>query len=92
MLGPANDGGYHALGVRSSDAGFLSGIAMSTSTVLVETIAAAERAGLRVGLLAAWPDVDTRADLTAFAGRLEGGQTHAPASSRVLADLGLEPD
>ena len=92
VLGPAEDGGYYALGVRSSNAGFLAGIAMSTSTVLVETIAAVERVGLHVGLLEAWPDVDTRADLAAFARRLARGHTHAPASSRALAELGVEAD
>jgi rSAM/selenodomain-associated transferase 1 len=92
VLGPAEDGGYYAIGVRSTDACFLAGIAMSTTTVLVETVAAAERVGLRVGLLEAWPDVDTRADLAAFARRLARGQTHAPATSRALAELRLEAD
>jgi rSAM/selenodomain-associated transferase 1 len=67
VLGPAEDGGYYAIGVGSgaltNTARLFHGITWSTDLVLRETLAAAARADLSVALLPPWFDVDTRADL-----------------------------
>lgn len=79
VLGPCDDGGYYLIGLKEPCASLFD-VVMSTATVLAETVAQAERVGLRVALLPTWYDVDTvqevdrlrvelAADLTAFAPR-----------------------
>ncbi|MFN8471528.1 MAG: TIGR04282 family arsenosugar biosynthesis glycosyltransferase [Anaerolineae bacterium] len=58
VLGPCDDGGYYLIGLKEPCAGLFD-IAMSTPTVLQQTLAAAEAAGRRVALLPTWYDVDT---------------------------------
>jgi glycosyltransferase A (GT-A) superfamily protein (DUF2064 family) len=70
VLGPTDDGGYYLIGMRSSAAwsmarpcDVLTGVRMSTVTVLDEILARAETLGLRTSLLASTFDVDEAADL-----------------------------
>ncbi|NUM73224.1 TIGR04282 family arsenosugar biosynthesis glycosyltransferase [candidate division KSB1 bacterium] len=58
VLGPAEDGGYYLIGLKSAPAELFEGIAWSTEKVLQQTLAAAQRLGLRVHLLPEWYDVD----------------------------------
>lgn len=58
VLGPAEDGGYYLMGLKSAPAELFEGIAWSTEKVLQQTLAAAQRLGLRVHLLPEWYDVD----------------------------------
>lgn len=61
-LGPAEDGGYYLVGLRRPCPALFR-VAMSTPTVLAETLAIARREGLAVALLPPWFDVDAAADL-----------------------------
>jgi uncharacterized protein len=70
VLGPTDDGGYYLIGVRTPadrttarpwDA--LSGVRMSTGTVLDEILARAAGLGLRTSLLSPTFDIDEAADL-----------------------------
>lgn len=58
VLGPAEDGGYYLIGLKSAPTELFEGIAWSTEKVLQQTLAAAQRLGLRVHLLPEWYDVD----------------------------------
>lgn len=73
-FGPAADGGYYLVALRPPSQQLLpqlfTGIEWSTASVLRESTAAAERAGLAVappGTLPMLQDIDTRADLEAWA-------------------------
>ncbi len=60
LLGPAEDGGFWALGLAdpSVAAGVVSGVPMSTASTGAHQLARLRAAGLRVGLLAPLVDVD----------------------------------
>lgn len=62
VLGPSADGGYYLIAMRAVHDVF-TGIAMSTSTVLAQTLAKANAAGLRVHLLPKSFDIDEPGDL-----------------------------
>jgi len=62
-LGPSEDGGYYLIGLREPRAALFADIAWSTEEVFEETMRRAGALGLDVGLLPAWFDVDTAADL-----------------------------
>ena len=66
VLGPATDGGYYLLGLRQPQPELFAHKAWSTDSVLADTLADAQRLGLRVALLPALRDVDTAADLAAW--------------------------
>jgi glycosyltransferase A (GT-A) superfamily protein (DUF2064 family) len=68
VLGPATDGGYYLLGLRAPQATLFQGKSWSTATVLAETLADAQRLGLRIALLPELADVDTADDLAAWRG------------------------
>jgi rSAM/selenodomain-associated transferase 1 len=63
VIGPSSDGGYYLLAAARETPDLFDGIAWSTAAVYEQTIAAAERAGLRVATVAPCDDVDTAADL-----------------------------
>ena len=63
VLGPAADGGYWLVGLRSSRPGLFSGISWSSATVLEKTLTRARREGLAIHLLRTLRDVDTADDL-----------------------------
>ena len=66
VLGPAADGGYYLLGMRTLLPWVFEGIPWSTDRVLSATLDAAAANGTRVGLLDELRDVDTVADLKAL--------------------------
>jgi len=63
VLGPGEDGGYYLIGMRVPHPRLFYEIDWSTDRVLAQTLARAERLGLRVALLRPWYDVDTASDL-----------------------------
>jgi rSAM/selenodomain-associated transferase 1 len=63
VLGPALDGGYYLLGLTRPAPELFERIPWSTAEVLKATVARAEAAGLSVGQLQPWRDVDTIEDL-----------------------------
>lgn len=58
VLGPAEDGGYYLIGLKSAPVALFEGIDWSTEKVLQQTLTAAEQLGLRVHLLPEWYDID----------------------------------
>jgi glycosyltransferase A (GT-A) superfamily protein (DUF2064 family)/8-oxo-dGTP pyrophosphatase MutT (NUDIX family) len=66
VLGPAVDGGYCLIGMRTYHPAPFQEIAWSGPRVLEQTVAAARAAGLTVELLAPHRDVDTIEDLLAI--------------------------
>jgi len=67
VLGPARDGGWWLMGLRSLAQELFRGIAWSTSVVLEQTLAAARASGLTVALLEELSDVDRPEDLEGLA-------------------------
>ena len=63
VLGPALDGGYYLLGLARPAPELFDQIPWSTVEVLKATVARAETAGLTVGQLQPWRDVDMIEDL-----------------------------
>jgi rSAM/selenodomain-associated transferase 1 len=72
ILGPSEDGGYYAIGMRSLHAPLFA-LPMSTPTLADDTLARAQAAGLRVHSLPSWYDVDTAPDLNRLQSDLEEG-------------------
>jgi len=67
VLGPTDDGGFWAIGLRSRCAGAFDGVAMSTDRTGADQLARLESLGLRVRLLHRLRDVDEPADARAVA-------------------------
>lgn len=67
VIGPAEDGGWWALGLRRSDPSLFSGVPMSEPTTGRAQVAALERRGLSYRRLPSLRDVDTIADALAVA-------------------------
>lgn len=63
VFGPSEDGGYYLLALKRLHAELFQGIGWSSQTVLRESVAAAEKVGMRTTMLSLWHDVDTVADL-----------------------------
>lgn len=85
VLGPAEDGGYYALGLRRAVP--LDGVRWSTGHALSDTLAAVDRAGMRHRLLEPWFDVDTAADLARAEELLSSGSIHALHTQNLLREL-----
>lgn len=66
VLGPARDGGYYLIAMKSLEESLFRGITWSSSAVLRETRAIACRLGLSCGLLRPLRDVDTISDARAL--------------------------
>ena len=78
VFGPAEDGGYYLLGIKSAHRRLFEDIAWSTEHVAQQTLARATEIGLPVHILAPWYDVDDIATLRRlFAELLEGAQSNA---------------
>ena len=67
VLGPAEDGGYYAVGCRRTDPRMFSGVTWSSPETRRQTERALEAAGFRVALLPPWYDVDTKTELARLA-------------------------
>lgn len=78
-FGPADDGGFWALGLADPDPALLRGVPMSTDTTGAAQRARLTGAGLRVGELPALRDVDTAADVTHVATGAPHGRFAATA-------------
>ncbi len=67
VLGPATDGGYYLIGLKSAPLfGLFTDIDWSTERVLHQTLQRAEQRRMSVHLLPAWYDVDDLATLRRF--------------------------
>lgn len=67
ILGPAEDGGYYAVGCRRGHPDMFQGVTWSSAETRQRTEAAFRRAGLSVRFLPNWYDVDTVEDLRRLA-------------------------
>jgi hypothetical protein len=84
-LGPAEDGGYYLVGLRSPQPALFDGVAWSSSSVLAETLARASAAGLSVARLPPLRDVDTIEDLRAEWPRVKPALATQPALRERVA-------
>jgi rSAM/selenodomain-associated transferase 1 len=98
VLGPSFDGGYYLIGLKATCPSLFEGIAWSTDAVAMQTVKAAQHAGLNLSLLPFWYDVDTFEDLRFLRFHLVGFLCHdrrangnfrlpCPATQRWLAEL-----
>ena len=71
VLGPATDGGYYLIGMKSNAADLFEGIAWSTSQVLSQTLHVASQQGLIVTLLSELDDIDTQEDWQRYSSQFE---------------------
>lgn len=84
VLGPAEDGGWWALGLRDpDDAAVLAGVPMSTPRTGADTLAALRARRLRVAMLPVLRDVDTARDVGAVADRCPPGSRFRRAITRA---------
>jgi len=72
VVGPAFDGGYWTIGMRSPDAAAFEGVPMSSSETGAVQVRRLRALGLRVAALAPQRDVDTIADARAVARAFPG--------------------
>ena len=85
VLGPANDGGYYAIGASHSVRPSFERVRWSTPDALQDTLRA--NADRRIAVLPPWYDIDGPEDLEVLRAHLSLDPTAAPATRRHLADL-----
>jgi glycosyltransferase A (GT-A) superfamily protein (DUF2064 family) len=86
-LGPTEDGGYYAVGLRAPADGLFESVEWSTPRAYAQTARNAARAGLRLLKLPRWYDVDTPADLLRLRAELsadEAARRRAPSTYKYL--------
>src|SRR5579859_925979 len=86
VLGPADDGGYYLIAMREPHDVF-SGIPMSTSMVLYQTIESCRRQSLVVQLLEPLFDIDELSDLQRLADLLQHNPTLAPTTAACISTI-----
>lgn len=91
VLGPADDGGFYLLGMRTCPAGGLDRLPWSTAETFRVTHARLRALGLEVAVLEPWFDVDRPQDLARLIALIGFGGLDAPATTQELASLGLLP-
>lgn len=88
VLGPCEDGGYYLIGLKRPAPRLLRDVAMSTPTVVQDTLAIAAELGLHTALLPTWYDVDTVAELARLKRELHTAPAECcPATRQILAQL-----
>jgi rSAM/selenodomain-associated transferase 1 len=83
VLGPAEDGGYYAVGCREPDPAMFDGVRWSGPDTLTQTLAAFRQIGWEPALLPVHYDVDTPEDLV----RLAAEPSLPPHTARWLQEL-----
>lgn len=87
VFGPAEDGGYYLVALRCGCGELFREIPWSTPLVLERSLERAHAAGLSVGLLPPWYDVDAFDDL--FRPGLADPANGAPLTRHFIRSLGL---
>jgi glycosyltransferase A (GT-A) superfamily protein (DUF2064 family) len=90
VIGPTEDGGYYAIGMRSLYK-TLFDVQMSTPSVYADTLALAEGAGLKIASLPRWYDVDRPEDLERLRGSLTSGTVEGARATAAFLER-LERD
>jgi rSAM/selenodomain-associated transferase 1 len=78
VLGPAHDGGYYLLGLKTAHRGLFRDIAWSTEQVARQTLERAAELGLPVHVLPTWYDVDDIGALKMLQAELFEDRSFAP--------------
>lgn len=84
VLGPAVDGGYYLIGLRTPEPSLFMGIPWGTPAVLEATLRRARERALEVRLLPATFDVDDAGGLSALRRVLDEGTVQLPHTSAAL--------
>ncbi len=84
VFGPADDGGFYLLGLRTVRPGMLANLPWSAPTTLARTRAQLEAFGLTTAALPPWFDVDTPEDLARLKAALASGAVRAPRTAQAL--------
>ena len=85
VLGPANDGGYYAIGATRRVRPRFDGVRWSTETAFQDTVLA--NSSIDIATLPPWYDVDEPADLKVLQAHLSADPRSAPATARCLRRL-----
>jgi len=86
VLGPANDGGYYAVGASHSTRPDFDGVRWSTAHAFADTVKANSQRS--VATIAPWYDIDEPEDLAVLRAHLSVDPAAAPATARRLRELG----
>jgi hypothetical protein len=86
-IGPAEDGGFYLLALRSCPEGLLRDLPWSSVDTLHATVERLRVLGLRTRVLEPWFDVDRVEDLERLSKLLQQGVVRAPRTALVLAGL-----
>lgn len=90
VIGPARDGGYYLLGMRTHRPEVFQEIVWSSGTVLMDTLGTARRLGMSSILLPELIDLDTEGDLQAWLhSKTAGGESHHPLFSLLQRSWSL---
>ena len=91
VFGPSSDGGYYLVGMRVLHPELFEHISWSTSSVMADTLAQAQKHGLNVTLVPPWHDVDDKDDLFRLVAELRqsDSDSQAPRTKTILTRLGL---
>ena len=89
VLGPATDGGFYLLGLRTPIEDIFGGVEWSTETVFERTAGNIAAAGRSCAVLQEWQDVDDGESLSCLAARLARVGS-APATRAILESLAVE--
>ena len=84
VIGPATDGGFYLLGLRSCPPDLLAHIPWSTQHTCARTIAALRAHGMTVAPLPLWFDVDRSEDLERLQRLIASRAIDAPATAEIL--------
>jgi len=86
VIGPANDGGYYLIGMKTLHAGIFQDMSWGTGEVFAETVNAIRNSGLTWGPVAGLSDVDTAEDLLKIdrCGSRAGLQADAARTKKIL--------
>jgi rSAM/selenodomain-associated transferase 1 len=84
VIGPADDGGFYLLGLRTCPERLLAGLPWSAPDTFARTTERLRERGLRVEVLERWFDVDRPEDLDRLRALIQRGDIHAPSAARLL--------
>lgn len=91
VIGPTDDGGYYLVGTRRHVSGLFAEVAWSTPAACAQTVANAERLGLRLLRLPSWYDIDTFDDLARLQAEFRGDESLPLRAPKTFAWLQANP-